>query len=133
VLDEVRKIRDEGVSEEELSIAKDAAIDSFPGRFPDEAAVAATYANDEYVGRPPDFWIRYRERVKALTKEDIQRVAREYVDPSKLAVLVVGDLEAIRKGDEKRPAAFDAFGTVRELPLPDPETLERPSTTPSGT
>ena len=56
----------------------------------------------------------------------LQRVAREHLDPAKMAILVVGDWDEIAKGDlDKRATMNDFFGgAVKHLPLRDPLTLE---------
>jgi hypothetical protein len=53
-------------------------------------------------------------------------VAREHLDPAKMAILVVGDWDEIAKGDlDKRATMNDFFGgAVKHLPLRDPLTLE---------
>ena len=45
----------------------------------------------EFYGYPADFLTKYRAGIEAVTLADLQRVADKYVDPSKLAVLVVGN------------------------------------------
>jgi hypothetical protein len=61
-----------------------------------------------------------------VTPSDIQRVAREHLDPESMAILVVGDWDEIAPGDlEKRASMNDFFGgEVTHLPLRDPLTLE---------
>lgn len=58
---------------------------------------------------------------------DVQRVARKYLHPDQLVILVVGDTKAVRAGghDKAPELRFDAFGPVTELPLRDPDTLRR--------
>ena len=59
----------------------------------------------EFMGLPPDYLSRAHTAYAAVTPEDIQRVAREQVDPSRLSIVVVGDSEAIEPD-------LEAFGTV---------------------
>jgi hypothetical protein len=84
------------------------------------------FVNDEWTGRPKDFWRTFRSKVDAVTREDLQRVARKHLDPEKMAILVVGDWNEIAKGDlDKRATMNDFFGgQVKHLPLRDPLTLE---------
>ena len=86
----------------------------------------AVFVNDEWTKRPAGFWQAFRERVKAVTPADIQRVARKHLDPEQMAILVVGDWDEIAPGDlEKRASMQDFFGgKVTHLPLRDPLTLE---------
>jgi Zn-dependent M16 (insulinase) family peptidase len=84
------------------------------------------FVNDEWTNRPKDFWKTFREKVKAVTREDLRRVAQKHLDPEKLAILVVGNWDEIAKGDlDKRATMNDFFGgKVKQLPLRDPLTLE---------
>jgi hypothetical protein len=84
------------------------------------------FVNDEWTGRAADYWQTFRDRVKAVTREDLQRVAQKHLDPGKMAILVVGDWEEIAPGDlEKRASMGDFFGgKVTHLPLRDPLSLE---------
>jgi len=126
VMDEVRKIRDELVTEDELETAKLGLIETFPRQFESKPQMLRVFVNDEWTNRPKDFWKTFRQRVDAVTREDLQRVAREHLDPAKMAILVVGDWDEIAKGDlDKRATMNDFFGgAVKHLPLRDPLTLE---------
>ncbi len=126
VLDEIRKIRNEPVSQEELETAKQGLIETFPRQFESKPQMLRVFVNDEWTQRPKDYWKTYRGRVRAVTKEDLLRVARQHLDPDKMAILIVGDWEAIAPGDlEKRASMSDFFGgKVTHLPLRDPLTLE---------
>jgi zinc protease len=126
-LDEIEKIRRDGVTAEELKAAQAFFIDAFPGLFfATRFQTAATYAQAELTGLPKDYYRTYRERIAALTTEEIRRVAREHLRPERFAWVVVGDLAAIRPGDGKHPVKLEDLGPVTELPLADPYTLERP-------
>ncbi len=81
VLDEIARIRTEPVSAEELETVKTSAIETFPRAFASAAAVAGTFASDEITGRPASFYATYRDKVRALTAADIQRVAQRYLQP----------------------------------------------------
>jgi zinc protease len=126
VLDEIRKIRDDLVTEDELETAKRSLIETFPRQFESKPQMLRVFVNDEWTNRPKDFWKTFRQKVDAVTREDLQRVAREHLDPAKMAILVVGDWDEIAKGDlDKRATMNDFFGgAVKHLPLRDPLTLE---------
>jgi len=49
-------------------------------------------------GLPLDYYNSYVQRIEEVTVTDVQRVAERYVDPSKLAVVIVGDRKAIEAG-----------------------------------
>ena len=126
VRDEIRRMREEPVTEEELETAKQGLIETFPRQFESKPQMLRVFVNDEWTNRPKDFWKTFREKVKAVTRDDIQRVAKKHLDPDKMAILVVGNWEEIAKGDlDKRASMNDFFGgNVKHLPLRDPLTLQ---------
>ena len=125
-LEEVAKIRNEKVTEEELKVTKNSLIDSFPLRFESPQQVVSTYANDAYLGRDHSYWLGWRDRVAAVTADNVQRVSREYLKPEDLVFLVVGKWQEIAPGDADHRASMQDFfgGQVTHLPLRDPLTLE---------
>jgi hypothetical protein len=64
--------------------------------------------------------------VNAVTAADIQRVAKKYLAPDQVAILVVGDWKTISAGDLNGRAKMADFfgGKVTHLPLRDPMTME---------
>jgi len=46
-------------------------------------------------GLPDDFYTTYQLHVAAVTQADVQRVARQYIDPGKLTIVIVGDRQSI--------------------------------------
>lgn len=129
VLDEIERMRTEKVSVEELETVKNQAIEVFPRYFATASAVAETFAADEFTEREPGFWDTYRDKIRAITAEDIQRVAQKYLHPDKLVILAVGNVEDILKGDPDKPEySFQKFGDgkINRIPLPDPLTMIYP-------
>ena len=131
VMEEITRIRTSKVSAEELQTAKNSAIETFPLAFASAAQVAGTFAQDEYTNRPADYWDKYRDRIRAVTSDDVQRVAQKYLQPEQLVILVVGNIDDIAKGNPDKPqhslAKLATNGTVRRIPLPDPLTLVYPA------
>jgi len=126
VLDEIRKIRQEPVTDEELDTIKRNLIETFPSRFASPAQSMGVFAGDEIAGRSPEFWTSYREKIGAVTAADVQRVAGEHIDPARLVILVVGQLDAIAAGDGEHDARLDGLvpSEPTRIPLRDPLTLE---------
>ena len=126
VLDQIRGVREELVTDEELETAKQSAIETFPRQFESKPQMLRVFVNDEWTNRPKDFWKTFRDKVRAVTKDDLRRVAQKHLDPEKMAILVVGDWDEIAKGDLDKRATMDDFfgGQVKHLPLRDPLTLE---------
>jgi predicted Zn-dependent peptidase len=131
VLDEIRGIRDAPVTPEELDMVKRSVVETFPSNFASKAQAMATFAADELTGREPGYWATYRDRIQAVTAGDVERVARAYLDPARMTVLVVGDQKEIALGeDAEANLAALAGGRVTDLPLRDPMTMKRPPTSP---
>jgi len=125
VLDEIRRLREEPVPEDELETARRGLIETLPRRFESKPAMLSVFVNDEWTKRPAGFWQAFRDRVEAVTPADVQRVARAHLDPAALAILVVGDWDEIAPGDLEKRASMQEFfgGKVTHLPLRDPLTL----------
>jgi len=125
VMEQIAKMRDELVTEEELETARQNLIETFPRQFESRPQLLRVFVNDEWTKRPKDFWKTFRDKVRGVTREDLQRVARKHLDPATMAILVVGDWDKIAPGDlEKRASMNDFFGgKVKHLPLRDPLTL----------
>lgn len=95
-MEEIRRIREQGVSEEELKDAKDYLVGSFPLRLDTNRRVANFLARAEFFELGPDYPDRYPELIGRITREDILRVAKRYLQPEKLIVVVVGNQERIK-------------------------------------
>jgi predicted Zn-dependent peptidase len=127
VFEEIGKIRDTPVTDEELITIKNNLIQTFPSNFESKAQQAGTFAADEYSKRDPLFWSTYRDRIQAVTAADVQRVARQYLVPEKMTTLVVGNQAEIAKGDGKHDITLEklAKGKITDLALRDPMTMKR--------
>ncbi len=134
VLEEIERIRSEDVAAEELATVQSYATEIFPRFFSSAGAVAGTFANDELIGRDPQYWMTYRGRIRSATAGDLRRAAGAYIEPDNLVVLIVGNIEAIMKGDPNRPEysierLTDGRPIIR-IPLPDPMTMVYPAVEP---
>jgi zinc protease len=125
-LEEVARLREAPPSAEEVAISQASFVDTFPRSFENATQIARTFANDEVIGRPADYWTKYRERIRAVTAADVQEAARRFLDPARFVMLVVGKWDEIAAGDPQGRATMAQFaaGRVEHLPLRDPLTLE---------
>lgn len=92
VLAEIKSIRESPVSDQELSEAKSFLVGSFPLRFDSTAKLAQVLAQVEFYGLGFDYFSQYPKWIDQVTKEDVQRVAKQYLNPQHYALVVVGNI-----------------------------------------
>ncbi len=107
VLSEIDRIRADRVGEDELSLATSYLDGVFPIRFETTAAVAAALSVMVVHGLPEDYYDRYRERVRGVTRDQILEAARAHLHPDALQLVAVGDPAVV----QNRLAAMK-FGPV---------------------
>jgi zinc protease len=95
ILKELTTMRDSDVTDVELARAKDQIIKSFPARFATRGNVAAQLAELAVFGLPDSYVTDYTRKIAAVSKDDIRRVARKYIDPNHLTIVVVGDKKTL--------------------------------------
>ena len=96
---EIRRIREEPVSETELNDAKDYLTGSFPLRFDTMRKVANFLAQVEYFELGLDYPERYPELIRKITGDDVTRVAKKYLEPDKVITVIVGNQKLIGEND----------------------------------
>lgn len=92
---EIRRMREQPVSEQELGDAKDFLTGSFPLRLDTNRKVARFLAQVEYFQLGLDYPDRYPDLIRKVTRADIERAAKMYLKPDELITVVVGNLEKI--------------------------------------
>jgi zinc protease len=127
VLEEVRRIREKPVSEQELSRVKESFINTYIFRFDSPLFNVVQLMQLEYDDRPPNYYETLLDKFRAVTREDILRVARKYLHPDQLLFLVVGDVQ-------EKDAAWSRLGRVNTLSLDEAVAGEPASSSgaPSG-
>ena len=83
------------VTDEELSTAKDALIQRLPAAFASVASVNGAITTLWLQGLPQDYYQQYPKAIGAITKDDVLRVAKKYIDLDRLAIVIVGDKATI--------------------------------------
>lgn len=120
ILKEIGRLREESVTDAELSLARDYLAGVFPVRFETSLAIAAALAQMVTYGLPADFYDTYRESIGRVTADEILRSAKTHLRPGQLSVVVVGDLRQVRD-------------PLRELNMGEPAELQaEESGVPSG-
>ncbi len=91
IVDEFARLRRERVNERELADAQAYLAGNFPLTIETPDAIATQVLNAIFYELPLEEIPTYRERVQAVTPDDVQRVARAYVSPDRLSVVLVGN------------------------------------------
>jgi zinc protease len=113
IVDEFWRLQRERVNSRELDGAKAYMTGSFPLTIESPESIAMQVVNSLFYGLPLDDLQNFRERVNAVTPDDIQRVAKVYLRPDRLSVVLVGNAKAF--ASQLGAVGFGAFETV-DLP-----------------
>lgn len=92
---ELRRMRDQGVTAEELKNAQSYLIGSLPLGLSSTSAIAGAVLSLQVDDYPMDHYDRYPDLIAAITQDDIKRVAQRLLDPDKMLAVVVGQPEGI--------------------------------------
>jgi zinc protease len=79
------------VTDEELQTAKDSLIQRLPGTFASVGAINGALTTLWTQSLPDDYYQQYTRAVAAVTKADVLRVAKKYIEIDRLAIVIVGD------------------------------------------
>ncbi|MCG3197951.1 MAG: putative zinc protease [bacterium] len=109
------------LTEGEVALAKESKLNDFVFKFETPADVARQYAQLEYFGLPPDYLETYRERLAGVTLQDVRRVAREYLKPSELTILILGNPSV--RGSLEELGEFSEIELTEGKDLSDPESV----------
>lgn len=83
------------VTDEELATAKNALVQRLPSMFGSVAGLNRSLSTLWIYGLPDAYYQQYSKAVAAVTKDDVVRVAKQYIDLAHLAIVIVGDRAAI--------------------------------------
>jgi predicted Zn-dependent peptidase len=121
-LDEINLIRNEKVSMDELEENKRSVVASFALSLEQPTQLLSYEIVRRIYGFPEDYWETYPARIMAVTSDDVQRVARKYLNPESLQIIAVGDASKIKTVLEK-------FGTVTVYDAEGKPEAAKPSAT----
>lgn len=110
VVDEFSRIQREPVNERELDGARDYLTGNFPLTIETPDAIALQVLNALFYDLDLKELATFRERVDAVSVEDVQRVARGYLHPSRLSIVLVGDASVITP--QLKGAGFGEFEVI---------------------
>jgi zinc protease len=105
------------ITDEELQTAKDTLIQRLPGQFASVQAIGNSITGLYLQDLPRDFYQNYAKHVRAVTRDDVLRVAKQYVDLEHLNIVIVGDRASIEgplKATGIAPiVVLDAYGVPK--------------------
>jgi len=111
---EIRTLRDQGFAEDELTRVKEGTLKGLAFESDSTGKIVGRLMNYEYYGYPSDYLQRYEAGIRQVTREDVQRVARQHLKPDQFAILVLG-----RQKDFDQP--LSALGPVQEIDITIPK------------
>lgn len=108
---ELNRIRDEIVDPQELVDAKNFLTGVFPIRAETQEGLTNLIVSQKLYNLPDDYLQTYRANIDAVTSADINRVANAYINPEKMALVIVGDAGDILAQAESYAGAVEIFDT----------------------
>jgi zinc protease len=91
ILSQLRDLRDQPMDPAEMGSAVNYLVGRFPLTIETAGQIAGQIARARLIGRPLEHITEYRDRIQAVTPEDVTRAARRHVDRDRAVVVVVGD------------------------------------------
>jgi len=108
---ELNRIRDDTALEQELMDAKNFLTGVFPIRAETQEGLINLIVSQQLYGLPEDYLQTYRDKISAVTPKEVQRVAKQYIHPESLAMVIVGDAEEILPQAREYAAEVEIFDT----------------------
>lgn len=115
---ELNRIRDDLALDQELTDAKNFLTGVFPIRAETQEGLINLIVSQQLYALPEDYLQTYRDKISAVTLEEVQRVAKMYIHPESLAIVIVGDAEEILAQAREYAAEleiFDTDGNARDI------------------
>jgi zinc protease len=83
------------ITDEEIQTSKASIVQSLPQMFGSVSSIGAAIGQLWLHGLPDDYYQQYGARADAVTKADMVRVAKQYIDLDHLSIVIVGDRATI--------------------------------------
>jgi zinc protease len=100
-LRELNRIRDEKVPEEELDAARRSVVARFALSLESPQQLIGYAITRKAYNFPADYWDKYPAQIVAIKADDVERVAKKYINPATMQVVAVGDASKIKTVMEK--------------------------------
>lgn len=113
---EVAALTNSPVTPTELALAKESILNAFIFSMDTRAKALNQQVLLEFYGFPSDYYVKYPAEIQKVTAADVERVAKKYVQPDRLAVLVVG-----KEADFERPLSTLGTVTPIDITIPSPD------------
>ncbi|MSO45696.1 MAG: insulinase family protein [Acidobacteria bacterium] len=110
IVEQIQRLQRERVNDRELADAKAYLTGSFPLTIETPDAIATQVLNVLFFGLPVEELQSFRDRVNSVRPVDIERVARSYLLPERLSIVLVGNAAAF--ASQLRGAGFGSFETI---------------------
>jgi predicted Zn-dependent peptidase len=94
-------MHNEGIAADELSFVKKGFAGNFALNFETPGQIAGAMQNIVLHNLPETYYETYLQNIDEVTVDDVRKVAQKYLDSSRMAFVVVGDVKVIREGSEK--------------------------------
>jgi zinc protease len=85
------------ITDDELKMAKETLVQRLPGQFSSVSQIGSSITGLMLQDLPADYYQNYAKNVEAVTKEDVVRAAKKYVDLAHLNIVIVGDRKSIEE------------------------------------
>jgi zinc protease len=111
-LEQVKSLRDHAISNSELETAKDYLVGHLALDFETSEEIASHVLELMIHNLPLDYWNRYPEKIRAVTREEVLDATRRYLDPNREVITLVGNVGGFKKDLKK-------LGPVQVIPIHD--------------
>jgi len=128
ILDEISKLKSVPPTHAEMTKAKDQVMNSFIFNYDTPQKILNEQVTLAFYGYPADYLEKFRAGIERVTAADVTRVAQKYIEPGKLAIVVVGNNAEIKP-------PLSGLGPVTNLDItipPPPASMAGPSRGPAN-